>query len=62
MAVYTGVLCLHTIDPKYWRPAVAALGMHGRYCSMCEQFELLSEAEYYAQFGRVPTFSSKATR
>ena len=36
-----------------WRPAITSLGP-ARYCDICTVTEQITEAEFYAQFGRMP--------
>jgi hypothetical protein len=46
--ILTSPTCQH-----HWRPA---LGMDKpvRYCDLCERHDPLTEAEFYAQFGKMP--------
>lgn len=39
--------------PHHWRPAVGA-AKPMRYCDICQQIETITEAEFYAQFGKMP--------
>lgn len=67
-AVRFGVVCIHEVDPKAWRPAakyeweitsepgydVARPGRPNpaRVCRYCERVEALTEGDFYARFGR----------
>lgn len=52
LAIRFGLIC-----PHFWRPAKTHDLVHaesyGRYCPMCERFESLTEADYYARFGSI---------
>jgi hypothetical protein len=37
----------------HWRPCCTSKGF-GRHCTFCQRTELLSDAEFYARFGRAP--------
>lgn len=50
-AVRWGVLCIHEIDSKAWRPCVS-MSKPARLCGYCDQLEWLTEADFYARFGR----------
>ena len=43
-----GLFCRHK-----WRPAITSKGP-ARHCYFCGHTEKLTEAEFYAQFGRMP--------
>jgi hypothetical protein len=38
----------------YWRPVLLRGSTPARWCDYCEKDELLTEPEFYAQFGRMP--------
>ena len=37
----------------HWRPALG-MNLPVRYCDICERHEEMTEAEFYAQFGKMP--------
>lgn len=37
----------------YWRPALTSKGC-ARYCDYCDKTEVITEAEFYSYFGRMP--------
>jgi len=41
--------CVHL-----WHPGLAGVGKPVRYCSRCDVIEEMTEADFYAQFGRMP--------
>ena len=41
--------CVHQ-----WHPGLAGISKPVRYCSRCKVIEEMAEADFYAQFGRMP--------
>jgi hypothetical protein len=49
-----GWSCLHTLDPKAWRPALQTVcekTSPSRMCRYCDAIETISREECYARFG-----------
>ena len=44
-----------------WRPGLTSRGA-ARYCNICEAIQDLSDAEFYAYFGRMPSIPVQTVR